>query len=610
MHDKNISALTKMNRNNTILDVNKKIETAQYQPLYKKYCEDGYCILSFPDKEFSQLAEDIMNEHFSQGEIEDWRKYKANAGIGLRIQDSPHPAAQRIAQNETILKLLTDFYGKVAFPFQTLIFPVGTQQHFHSDSVHFSSIPERFMCGVWTALEDINETQGPLEFYPRSHFLPIIKNEDIGYEINDKNRDTTTQEIYESEWRRLVRTHNFQKQLFVADKGSTLIWEANLLHGGSKQLDFSRTRWSIVTHYYFKDCQYYTPMLSNESKGEFHMRTPNTVYPSPKGNSAVEFDASEYLRANVDVKRSGIDPRIHWQQYGIHEPGRRLNYKKELGSFNDNGYIVIKSSLELSIVDRALEAIKQFKNEHKDIWDRNCDKNGMIRRITNLHRWSHDIQSLFTKNSAARFCDYAFEDPTSVYTSLFFEAGSEQPIHRDTPYFHTRPINKFFGFWVALENVTLRNGPLQLIPKGHKSSELDLEIIGREVYPDLNQINPNCDKIWNIYQDKMHKQCIEEGLVTVQIEMDKGDTLVWHPMLPHGGSPMLDPYSSRNSIVFHVTPENTPVYHQDAFFNPYKDLSEHPSWPYAQLDGRQVALIGNTVQFPGYFNGKRDEIVL
>ena len=28
---------------------------------------------------------------------------------------------------------------------------------------------------------------------------------------------------------------------------------------------------------------------------------------------------------------------------------------------------------------------------------------------------------------------------TSLYTSLFYETGSEQPIHRDTPLFCTRP---------------------------------------------------------------------------------------------------------------------------------------------------------------------------
>ena len=56
--------------------------------------------------------------------------------------------------NTGILSLFSTLYGRRAWPFQTLNFPVGTQQHYHSDSVHFSSVPERFMCGVWVDLED------------------------------------------------------------------------------------------------------------------------------------------------------------------------------------------------------------------------------------------------------------------------------------------------------------------------------------------------------------------------------------------------------------------------------------------------------------------------
>jgi hypothetical protein len=49
---------------------------------------------------------------------------------------------------------------------------------------------------------------------------------------------------------------------FFACKGQALIWAANLLHGGSVQHDPARTRWSQVTHYYFRDCIYYTPAFS------------------------------------------------------------------------------------------------------------------------------------------------------------------------------------------------------------------------------------------------------------------------------------------------------------------------------------------------------------
>ena len=45
-------------------------------------------------------------------------------------------------------------------------------------------------------------------------------------------------------------------------KGQCLVWSANLLHGGSPHRDKGRTRHSQVTHYYFDDCQYYSPLSS------------------------------------------------------------------------------------------------------------------------------------------------------------------------------------------------------------------------------------------------------------------------------------------------------------------------------------------------------------
>ena len=69
---------------------------------------------------------------------------------------------RRIAVNPRIIEILSNLYGRSAFPFQTLTFPIGTQQKPHSDSVHFSSQPERFMCAVWVALEDMDSENGTL----------------------------------------------------------------------------------------------------------------------------------------------------------------------------------------------------------------------------------------------------------------------------------------------------------------------------------------------------------------------------------------------------------------------------------------------------------------
>jgi hypothetical protein len=251
---------------------------------------------------------------------------------------------RRIAVNDRIIALLTTLFGRKAWPFQTLNFPVSTQQHFHTDSVHFSCVPERFMCGVWVALEDVGPTQGPLVYYPGSHKWPIYTNEHIRYCANT-SENAPTQALYEPLWVELVRAHGIRPAHFHARKGQALIWAANLLHGGERQSDPNLTRWSQVTHYYFDDCTYYTPMRSDPIYGKIAFRVPEDIRESRQVRNMyagrevpesfisatnvdgptlpIEFDVNRYLAIHRDVAESGMDPVHHYLAYGRKE-GRRL----------------------------------------------------------------------------------------------------------------------------------------------------------------------------------------------------------------------------------------------------------------------------------------------
>jgi hypothetical protein len=264
----------------------------------------------------------------------------------LRIQDAWtfNDNVRRLATNQKIIDILSRLFGRQAWPFQTLNFPVGTQQHFHTDSVHFSSIPERFMCGVWTALEDIDADAGPLAYFPGSHKWPIYTNEHIGLCAANMESDPT-QAVYEPMWKALVAESGIEEKKFVARKGQSLIWLANLLHGGYKQADKTKTRWSQVTHYYFEDCAYYTPMMSDPFFGNIAFRTVVDVLSGERvdnkylGNSIPpkfvdatrkaprnlprSFNAEAYLLANPDVAAAGVDAGSHYMQYGWRE-GRKL----------------------------------------------------------------------------------------------------------------------------------------------------------------------------------------------------------------------------------------------------------------------------------------------
>lgn len=231
--------------------------------------QDGFAVIDFPDPGFDRRAEALcgrLRDRF------DWVAWRERGTVG-RMQDlwREEPEVRAIAANAAVIALLSRLYGRRAWPFQTLTFPVGSQQPYHSDAVHFSSAPERFLCGVWVALEDVDESNGPLVYYPGSHRWPILGLDQLG---RDRVEGRPSQIAFHEAWRALVALHGVEPRRFHARRGQALIWAANLLHGGELHRDRARSRWSQVTHYYFDDCLYYTPMGSLPLAGQVQYRTP------------------------------------------------------------------------------------------------------------------------------------------------------------------------------------------------------------------------------------------------------------------------------------------------------------------------------------------------
>lgn len=154
--------------------------------------------------------------------------------------------------DKRILDLLSLILGKEVVPFQTLNFVKGSGQRAHSDSIHMTTYPLGYLIAVWIALEDIHENSGPLFYYPGSHKLPYLLNDDFGnistaWMLGKKNYND-----YEDVIEELINQKQMQAKVFLPKKGDMLVWHANLLHGGTIIKDPSLTRQSMVIHYYAK----------------------------------------------------------------------------------------------------------------------------------------------------------------------------------------------------------------------------------------------------------------------------------------------------------------------------------------------------------------------
>jgi len=238
--------------------------------------DNGYAVIDFPDDKFEELSSSIRSRYAPRAdELDAWRL----KGKDLRSLDCwpSDPEVRRIASNAKIMRLLEQLYGKRAVPFQTLVFPVGSQQRAHSDAAHFDSSPQGFMCGVWLALEDIDYDNGPLIYYPGSHRWPHFSNEHLGINAWHLPSRLAHGDDYERLWQDMIDLYGAKPERFTAKKGQAILWHARLLHGGDKQHDQTRTRFSQVTHYFFEGCAYYTPFYSDPFYGNIFFRHPVNI---------------------------------------------------------------------------------------------------------------------------------------------------------------------------------------------------------------------------------------------------------------------------------------------------------------------------------------------
>lgn len=97
--------------------------------------------------------------------------------------------------------------------------------------------------------------------------------------------------------------------------------------------------------------------------------------------------------------------------------------------------------------------------------------------------------------------------------------ASRHPLHQDLHYFPLRPAHRIVASWTAMERIDEKNGCLFAVPGSHKWS------LYPHVYPE------------NIKNKAYHGVIGFDDLPKVDLIMEKGDTVFFHPLLLHGSGP-------------------------------------------------------------------------
>ena len=175
----------------------------------------------------------------------------------------------KLANNSKLNKILKFLYQSKPLPFSTINFIGGTEQPFHSDYIHFGSLPHKYLVGSWFALENTNKFNGALRVVPGSHKLPLIDYQDLKLKKPQNILELEKNyRVYEKYIKELIKVKKLKFKELYLKKGEVILWAANLLHGGSKVKNKRLTRRSQVVHFHFKNSEvYYNPGFSEPKKG-------------------------------------------------------------------------------------------------------------------------------------------------------------------------------------------------------------------------------------------------------------------------------------------------------------------------------------------------------
>lgn len=225
-------------------------------------------------------------------------------------------------------------------------------------------------------------------------------------------------------------------------------------------------------------------------------------------------------------------------------------WKESLLGWSDNGYAVLEGFFSSERIDEMNSAIEKIKSDPKTIWQHGS------RIMFSIHQ-SELLFNAGADPKLIKILNLLMGKSVELFQSLNFFEGSQQKAHSDFIHMSTFPYGNLIASWVALEDLTEDCGPLHYYPGSHKlpyTMNGDFDNIGSKLKLG--------NKTYGDYENRIEELVKENGLQKQIFVANKGDLLIWHANLLHGGEPIQRKGSTRKSMAFHYYAEEAICYHE------------------------------------------------
>lgn len=136
--------------------------------------------------------------------------------------------------------------------------------------------------------------------------------------------------------------------------------------------------------------------------------------------------------------------------------------------------------------------------------------------------------------------------------------GSQQGLHSDSIHMTTYPLGYLTAAWIAFEDIHPDSGPLVFYPGSHRLPY----VFSKDVGISEEDFKKDGYAPYHAKYEPYIRQLVEaQGIAPHYFHARKGDALIWHANLVHGGSQRRDLAHTRKAVVCHFFVKGAFVYH-------------------------------------------------
>lgn len=224
--------------------------------------------------------------------------------------------------------------------------------------------------------------------------------------------------------------------------------------------------------------------------------------------------------------------------------------RQQLLSWSDKGYIILKSFFNETATRCILDEINRLV-------DRGRLHPTPDNKLMFANRISAPIREITYDKRLIDLLSFLLDKEVVPFQTINFLHGSNQRAHSDSIHMTTYPLGYLIAVWIALENTNPDNGPLFYYPGSHRLPYL----LNSDFNDGTNWLTLG-KKDYVDYEDRIDDLIREKDLKKEVFLAKKGDILIWHANLIHGGLPVINPDLTRKSMVIHYYAKDVIKYHE------------------------------------------------